>query len=55
MFVLTDLVQMCFYVVIRGATASRDGFCVSLSYIRVEWKDMKWIVVVIVDVLGSVA
>ena len=55
MFVLTDLVQMCFYVVIRGATASRDGFCVSLSYIRAEWKDMRWVVFVFVDALDSVA
>ena len=55
MFVLTDLVQMYFSVVIRGATASRDGFCVSMSYIRAEWTNMRWFVLVVVDALDSVA
>ena len=46
---------MWFSVVSRGATASSDGLCVSTSHIRVEWKDMRWVVLVLVDVLGSVA
>ena len=46
---------MCFSVVSRVATGSSDGLCIWTSYIRVEWKDMKWVVVVVVDVLGSVA
>ena len=45
---------MWFSVVSRGATGSNDGLYVSASYIRVEWKDMRWAVVVVVDVLGSV-
>ena len=46
---------MCFSTVSRGATGSNDGLCVWMSHIRVEWKDMRWVVVVVVDVLGSVA
>ena len=46
---------MCFSAVSRSATGSSDGLYVSTSHIRVEWKDMRWVVVVIVDVLGSVA
>ena len=45
---------MCFSVFSRGATGSSDGLYVSMSYIRAEWKDMRWVVVVVVDVLGSV-
>ena len=46
---------MCFSAVSVGATGSSDDPCVSTSYIRAEWKDMRWVVVVVVDVLGSVA
>ena len=46
---------MCFSVVSRVATGSSDGLYVSTLYIRAEWKDMRWVVVVVVDVLGSVA
>ena len=46
---------MCFSAVSRGATGSSDGLYVSTSYIHAEWKDMRWVVVVVVDVLGSVA
>ena len=46
---------MWFSAVSRGATGSIDGLHVSTSYIRAEWKDMRWVVVVVVDVLGSVA
>ena len=45
---------MCFSVVSRGATGSNDDLCIWTSYIRAEWKDMRWVVVVVVDVLGSV-
>ena len=46
---------MCFSAVSRGATGSSDGLCISTSHIRAEWKDMRCVVVVVVDVLGSVA
>ena len=46
---------MCFSVVSRGATGSNDGLYVWTSHIRAEWKDMRWVVVVVVDVLGCVA
>ena len=44
-----------FPAVSRGTTGSSDGLYVSTSHIRAEWKDMMWVVVVVVDVLGSVA
>ena len=46
---------MCFSAVSRGTTGSSDGLDVSMSHIRVEWKDMRWVVIVVVDVLGCVA
>ena len=46
---------MCFSTVSRGATGSSDGLCVLASYIRAERKDMRLGVIVVVDVLGSVA
>lgn len=46
---------MCFSAVSGGTTGSSDGLCVSTSHIHAEWKDMRCVVVVVVDVLGSVA